>query len=307
MAMAPALSICELRKTYKGGAEALRGVDLCVEEGDFFALLGPNGAGKTTIIGIVTGLVNKDSGRVHVFGKDIDDDAPLAKMHVGVVPQEFNSSLFSKIIDVVTWQAGYFGIPSRIAMERAEYYFKQLGLWEKRDLPARMLSGGMKRRLMIARALVHEPRLLILDEPTAGVDVELRHGMWEFLDVLNKSGVTIILTTHYLEEAELLCNNVVILDHGAVVASGAIKELLVDHGSETLIFDIEHEMPALDLGSLAPFRPTMIEEHALQLTVSPERNLNAAISALDRLGVSVKSLRNRQNRLEELFLTLTHK
>lgn len=305
--MNPALSIQQLRKTYDGKVVALNDVDLEVEQGDFFALLGPNGAGKTTIIGVVTGLVNKDKGRVRIFGRDIDDDAPLAKMHVGVVPQEFNFSLFTKIIDTAVWQAGYFGIPKRVAMERAEYYFKQLGLWEKRDQAARTLSGGMKRRLMIARALIHEPKLLILDEPTAGVDIELRHGMWKFLEELNRNGVTIILTTHYLEEAEQLCRNVAIIDRGNIVASGSIKKLLANRGSEVILFDVEEGVGHAELVALAPFQPTKIDERTIELTLGSEHNLNAAVLALHHLGVSMKSLRNKHNRLEELFLSLTRK
>ncbi|MEK7117985.1 MAG: ABC transporter ATP-binding protein [Patescibacteria group bacterium] len=305
--MNPALSIEQLRKTYNGKVVALNGVDLEVKQGDFFALLGPNGAGKTTLIGVITGLVNKDEGRVRIFGKDIDDDAPLAKIHVGVVPQEFNFSLFTKIIDTVVWQAGYFGIPKRVAMERAEYFFKQLGLWDQRNDAARTLSGGMKRRLMIARALIHEPKLLILDEPTAGVDIELRHDMWKFLEALNKSGVTIILTTHYLEEAEQLCRNVAIIDRGNIVASGSIKELLARRGPEVLLFDMAEGVGARELTALAQFQPILIDERTIELTLGEEHNLNVAVLALSQLGVTVKGLRNRHNRLEELFLSLTHK
>ena len=218
-----ALEIKGLKKTYKTGTEALKGVDLNIEKGDFFALLGPNGAGKSTLINIVCGLVNKSAGTVSIAGLSIDDNAPKAKLHVGIVPQEFNFGIFEKVIDIVVNQAGYYGIPRAKALPRAEYYLRQLGLWEKKDNKAMELSGGMKRRLMIARALVHDPELLILDEPTTGVDIELRRGMWEFLTELNKSGVTIILTTHYLEEAEQLCKNVAIISGGSIVAEGEIR------------------------------------------------------------------------------------
>ena len=252
-------------------------------------------------------LYFKDSGDVRIFGKNIDDDAPLAKMHVGVVPQEFNFSLFTKIMDIVILQAGYFGIPRRIAMERTEYFFKRLGLWEKRNQAARTLSGGMKRRLMIARALIHEPKLLILDEPTAGVDIELRHSMWKFLKDLNESGVTIILTTHYLEEAEYLCKNVAIIDRGNIVASGAIKELLADRSAEVLVFDVGEAVRQAELAALTLFHPRKIDEQTIELTLGKGQDLNAAVFALDRLGISVKNLRNKNNRLEELFISLTHK
>src|SRR3989338_6732073 len=226
-----ALTVKNLRKVYKNGVEALKEVSLEIEEGDFFAFLGPNGAGKTTLIGIVSGLVVKTSGEVKVFGKSIDNEPQAAKISIGVVPQEVNFNFFEKVIDIVVNQAGYYGVPRKIAFERAEKELKQLDLWSKKNQPGRMLSGGMKRRLMIARALIHQPKLLILDEPTAGVDIELRHGMWKFLTELSRSGVTILLTTHYLEEAEQLCKNVAIIDRGNIVASGAIKELLADRSA----------------------------------------------------------------------------
>ena len=300
------LTVRHLKKSFRGRT-VVKDVSLTVHAGEIIGLLGPNGAGKTTIIGVVTGLVNKDSGDVRIFGKNIDDDAPLAKMHVGVVPQEFNFSLFTKIMDIVILQAGYFGIPRRIAMERTEYFFKRLGLWEKRNQAARTLSGGMKRRLMIARALIHEPKLLILDEPTAGVDIELRHSMWKFLKDLNESGVTIILTTHYLEEAEYLCKNVAIIDRGNIVASGAIKELLADRSAEVLVFDVGEAVRQAELAALTLFHPRKIDEQTIELTLGKGQDLNAAVFALDRLGISVKNLRNKNNRLEELFISLTHK
>ncbi len=249
-----AIAVKDLRKTYapqKGqgeGTEALKGVSLTVEEGDFFALLGPNGAGKTTLIGITTSLVNKSDGEVKVFGVDIDKDRSLAKTHIGLVPQEFNFNIFEKVIDIVTTQAGYYGIPRAEALSRAEKLLKDLGLWEKKDMPSQTLSGGMKRRLMIARGLVHNPKLLILDEPTAGVDVEMRHGMWEFLKKLNEEGTTIILTTHYLEEAEALCRNIAIINKGTIVVNEPMQQLLESRGHaklEQIYLDlIKQESPA---------------------------------------------------------------
>jgi ABC-2 type transport system ATP-binding protein len=228
--MAKAIEVKDLRKTYDGGTEALKGVTLSVEQGDFFALLGPNGAGKTTIIGILTSLVNKSTGEAKIFGVDIDKDRSLAKTYIGLVPQEFNFNIFEKVIDIVTTQAGYYGIPHKEAVERAEQLLKDLGLWEKRDTPSQALSGGMKRRLMIARGLVHSPKLLILDEPTAGVDVEMRLGMWDFLRKLNKEGTTIILTTHYLEEAEALCRNIAIINKGSIVINEPMQQLIESRG-----------------------------------------------------------------------------
>ncbi len=300
--MSNALEIHNLKKTYANGHVALKGVSLAVHEGDFFALLGPNGAGKTTLIGIVTGLVNKSEGNVKIFGNSIDHDAQSAKLHVGVVPQEFNFSIFEKVIDILCWQAGYFGIPRKIAEKRAEKYLTQLGLWEKRNDQARELSGGMKRRLMIARALIHEPQLLILDEPTAGVDIELRRGMWEFLTELNKNGVTIILTTHYLEEAEQLCRNVAIINNGSIVKEGDIKELLRSMEYETMVFDLDKEMHTAGLKALSRFHPVVSGEHAIELTLSKENNLNKATIELNKIGFQIVSLRNKTNRLEEFFI-----
>ncbi len=305
--MPHALEVKNLKKIYATGVEALKGVDLSVEEGDFFALLGPNGAGKTTLIGIVTGLVTKTSGEAFIYGKSIDGDAQAAKMRVGVVPQEFNFSIFEKVIDIVCWQAGYFGIPREEAERRAEKYLKQLGLWEKRNEKAQTLSGGMKRRLMIVRALLHEPKLLILDEPTAGVDIELRRGMWEFLTELNKSGVTIILTTHYLEEAEQLCRNVAIIDKGNIVKKGKVKELLSDMDEELFVFDVSREPTVHEMEKFAAFKATKSDTHSLELLISKLHDLNKAMAIFNDLGITVKSLRNKHNRLEELFLGLTGK
>jgi ABC-2 type transport system ATP-binding protein len=302
-----ALEITNLKKTYATGVEALKGVSLSIESGDFFALLGPNGAGKTTLISVVTGLVSKSGGGVKIFENSIDGDAQAAKLHVGVVPQEFNFAIFEKVIDIVCWQAGYFGIPRAEAEVRAEKYLKQLGLWEKRDEKAMGLSGGMKRRLMIVRALIHEPQLLILDEPTAGVDIELRRGMWDFLRELNANGVTIILTTHYLEEAEQLCRNMAIIDKGTIVAEGAVKKLLLAMEEETHVFDLSDELKEGDIAKLAMFKPAKTDPHTLEMTLNKSHDLNAAVLALNEFGVTVKSLRNKHNRLEELFLSLTKK
>lgn len=294
-----ALEIINLQKVYSTGVKALSGVDLVVREGDFFGLLGPNGAGKTTIIGITTGLVTLSSGSVRVFGHDISSDFEAARRLIGVVPQEFNFSIFEKVFDIVVDQAGYYGIPRSVARVRAEKYLKELGLWEKRDVPSRTLSGGMKRRLMIARALVHEPRLLILDEPTAGVDVELRRGMWDFISKLNKSGVTIILTTHYLEEAEQLCKNLAIINKGTVIEHGTKKELLSKLESQTYVLDLdkpfdsvlsEYGVKVLDGGS------------SIEVSLASAQSLTTLLVAIRKLGYEVKSIRPTSNRLEELFM-----
>jgi ABC-2 type transport system ATP-binding protein len=305
--MSYALDITDLSKTYATGVEALRGVTLRVPEGDFFALLGPNGAGKSTLINVVCGLVNKSSGSVLIQGHSIDDNAPLAKLHVGVVPQEFNFGIFEKVIDIVVNQAGYYGIPRSRAFPRAEYYLKQLGLWEKKDVQARQLSGGMKRRLMIARALVHDPKLLILDEPTTGVDIELRRGMWDFLTELNKSGVTIILTTHYLEEAEQLCRNVAIINGGKFVAEGEIKTLLANMEEETFVFDLDSDPDDALLLHFKESRAVRPRERALELVLTKDYSLNTAVLDLNTHGYRVQSLRNKTNRLEEFFIRETNK
>ncbi len=304
-ASTPALRINDLRKAYGNGFEALKGISLAVEQGDFFALLGPNGAGKSTTIGIICSLVDKSGGGVEVFGVDIDRDFPKAKQYIGIVPQEFNFNLFEKVFDIVTNQAGYYGLPRALACERAEKYLRELGLWDKRDVTGRMLSGGMKRRLMIARALVHEPKLLILDEPTAGVDIEMRRGMWDFLTQLNASGTTIILTTHYLEEAEALCRNIAIINHGEIVENTSIRDLLRRLHREVFIIDLADTVPA-DL-NIAEFDMRRVDDHSIELEVEKGQHLNDAFAALDAAGMRVVSMRNRANRLEEMFVTLLEK
>lgn len=302
-----ALEIKGLKKIYANGTEALRGVDLFIPKGDFFALLGPNGAGKSTLINIVCGLVNKTDGTVVIDGLSIDANAPKAKMHVGVVPQEFNFGIFEKVLDIVVNQAGYYGISRSKAIPLAEKYLTQLGLWEKKDVQARELSGGMKRRLMIARALVHQPELLILDEPTTGVDIELRRGMWEFLTELNNSGTTIILTTHYLEEAEQLCRNVAIINGGNIVAEGEIKKLLANMDDETFIFDLDKNPDEKLLAVFQSHSASLPREKSLELTLTKAYPLNSAVLDLNREGYQVTSLRNKTNRLEEFFVKHTNK
>ncbi len=303
-----ALTIKDLRKVYKNGVEALKGVSLEIEEGDFFAFLGPNGAGKTTLIGIVSGLVVKTAGEVNVFDKNIDREPQAAKMCIGVVPQEVNFNFFEKVIDIVVNQAGYYGVPRKTALERAEKYLKQLDLWKKKDEPARMLSGGMKRRLMIARALIHEPKLLVLDEPTAGVDIELRHGMWKFLTELSESGVTILLTTHYLEEAEQLCKNLAIIDNGEIVEQGPMKTLLSELDKETFIFNLRSPVTPQSLGSFRePYSAHLQDSHTLEMTMPRGASLNEFFKELDEKKIEIASMRNKSNRLEELFLSLTRK
>ncbi|GDY26821.1 MULTISPECIES: ABC transporter ATP-binding protein [unclassified Agarivorans] len=296
-----ALAIQGLKKTYPGGVQAVKGFDLVVEQGDFFALLGPNGAGKSTSIGVITSLVNKSEGSVTIFGHDIDTDLEAAKSYVGLVPQEFNFNQFETVLQIVVNQAGYYGVPRPLAMERAEKYLSQLDLWEKRNARARELSGGMKRRLMIARALMHEPQLLILDEPTAGVDIELRRSMWDFLKQLNKQGITIILTTHYLEEAEMLCRNIGIIDKGELVENTSMKQLLSKLNVETFIFDIQGDHQAIALNG---FTTRLIDKHTLEVDVEKSQGLNSVFRLLDENGVVVQSMRNKANRLEELFVTL---
>ena len=297
-----ALTIRNLRKTYANGVEALRGIDLTVEKGDFFALLGPNGAGKSTTIGIVSSLVNKTSGDVGILGYDLDRERALAKQKIGVVPQEFNFGQFEKVFDIVVTQAGFYGIPARIARERAEKYLRQLGLWDKRKNQARTLSGGMKRRLMIARALVHEPDLLILDEPTAGVDIELRRSMWDFLIALNEEGRTIILTTHYLEEAESLCRHIAIIDHGRIVENTDMKSLLEKLQVETFILDLAR--PVTEAPRLPGFQVRLRDAATLEVEVPKTENLNQLFVELAERDLRVMSMRNKANRLEELFVRL---
>lgn len=300
--MALALSIDQLHKTYDNGFEALKGISLDVEEGDFFALLGPNGAGKSTTLGIVSSLVNKSAGQVEIFGVDIDQNLAAAKLHLGVVPQEFNFNMFENVQDILITQAGYYGIPRKTAHERAEYYLKKLGLWEKRHGASRMLSGGMKRRLMIARALMHDPKLLILDEPTAGVDIELRRSMWEFLQEINAAGTTIILTTHYLEEAESLCRNIAIIDHGTIIQNTSMRSLLQQLNTETFILDIETALT--DVPVLADYSVRLINEKTLEVDIEKEQSMNALFQHLSAQGIQVCSMRNKANRLEELFVSL---
>jgi ABC-2 type transport system ATP-binding protein len=298
----PALAVSQLTKTYRGGFQALKGVDLTVEEGDFFALLGPNGAGKSTLIGIVASLVNKTSGRVEVFGHDLDRDPEAVKGCLGLVPQEFNFNLFLPVVEVVLNQAGYYGVPRREARVRAERYLRQLDLWDRRDTEMRKLSGGLKRRLMIARALVHEPRLLILDEPTAGVDIEIRRSMWAFLREINKAGTTIILTTHYLEEAESLCRKVAIINHGQIAERADIGDLLRRLRTETFVLNLKGRVA--DLPELGGFVLQHIDDCTLEVEVSREHTINGLFEALSRNGIEVISLRNKQNRLERLFLDM---
>ncbi len=298
--MLTALSIQGLEKTYANGFTALHGIDLDVADGDFFALLGPNGAGKSTAIGIICSLVNKTRGKVSIYGHDIDVDFPRAKAQLGVVPQEFNFSIFETPLQVVLNQAGYYGIDRRTARQRAERYLTQLGLWDKRDDQNRMLSGGMKRRLMIARALIHEPRLLILDEPTAGVDIEIRHSMWEFLKKINAEGTSIILTTHYLEEAESLCRNIAIIDHGRLVENTSMRALLRQLQRETFVLDIEQALDAAP--PLDDVR--RIDESTLEVDVRRGASLSDLFAALSAHGIRVTSMRNKSNRLEQLFIDL---
>jgi ABC-2 type transport system ATP-binding protein len=302
--MTPAISIRNLYKTYDNGHKALNGISLDVKQGDFFALLGANGAGKSTTIGVISTLVRKTSGTVEVFGKNVDINTYDTKLDLGVVPQEINFNHFEKVFDIVVTQGGYYGMPLKLAKERAEKYLRQLGLWEKHNQPARVLSGGMKRRLLIARALVHEPRLLILDEPTAGVDIELRRSTWDFLQGINKAGTTIILTTHYLEEAEQLCRNIAMIDKGEIVVNTSMKELLQTLNQELFVFDTFsplHQAP-----ELAGFTAHLVDETTLEVALNRGQNLNDVFERLSALGISVKSMRNKSNRLEQLFVSLLH-
>jgi ABC-2 type transport system ATP-binding protein len=300
--MIPALTIENLHKVYDDGFEALKGISLEVEQGDFFALLGPNGAGKSTTIGIICSLVSKTGGRVQVFDADIDVDFPAAKKYIGIVPQEFNFNQFEKGWDIVVNQAGYYGLPPALARERAEKYLRALGLWDKRDVPSRMLSGGMKRRLMIARALVHEPTLLILDEPTAGVDIEMRRSMWDFLRTINADGTTIILTTHYLEEAEALCRHIAIINEGRIVENTSMLRLLRQLHREVFILDCAEDLPD-DIG-IPGFVNRRIDAHCLEVEVEKGQHINQVFAALDAQGIHISSMRNRANRLEEMFVNL---
>ncbi|WP_334031066.1 ABC transporter ATP-binding protein [Alteromonas sp. P256] len=300
-----ALDIKGLTKTYKGGVKALKGVDLSVQEGDFFALLGPNGAGKSTTIGIISSLVNQTSGTVSVFGYDLTTQKEQAKACIGLVPQEFNFNQFETVLQIVLNQAGYYGVPRSIAKERAKKYLAKLDLWEKRDASARELSGGMKRRLMIARALMHEPKLLILDEPTAGVDIEIRRAMWLFLEEINRAGITIILTTHYLEEAEMLCRNIAIINKGIIVENTSMKALLSKLNVETFVLDVElQEQSNMDALTLHGVDHRWGDNHTLEVDVEKAEGLNPVFTQLSEQGVQVMSMRNKSNRLEELFVRL---
>ncbi len=300
-----ALSVRGLTKTYRNGVQALKGIDLSVEQGDFFALLGPNGAGKTTLIGIVTSLVRKSGGEASIFGYDIDRELEAAKSCIGVVPQEINFNLFETPETIVVNQAGFYGIPRPVARERAQKYLKQLQLWDKRNHASRGLSGGMKRRLMIARALMHEPRLLILDEPTAGVDIEIRRSMWDFLREINRNGTTIILTTHYLEEAETLCRNIAIIDGGRIIERDRMSNLLRRLHTETLV--LTPTRPLMEAPRLEGYPARLIDEHTLEVEVSKDQNLNDLFARLSALGIEVLSLRNKVNRLEEIFMRLVER
>ena len=301
-----ALEISNLHKTYASGLEALKGIDLQVEKGDFFALLGPNGAGKSTCIGIISGLVNKTAGSVRIFDHSIDDEFLLAKARLGSVPQEFNFNTFEPVEEIVINQAGYYGVPYRVARRETEHYLRQLGLWPQRRAQARRLSGGMKRRLMIARALIHKPQLLILDEPTAGVDIELRRAMWDFLDQINDQGTTIILTTHYLEEAERMCRNVAIIDEGNIIQDSSMKTLLKQLNSETFVLYLRDDLDAVP--TLPGFNGIVqLDHHSIEVEVLDTQSINDLISALSAQGIVVERMRNKVNRLEELFVKMTAK
>ncbi|MBA6243518.1 MULTISPECIES: ABC transporter ATP-binding protein [Psychrobacter] len=307
MSDAPALSIKNLSKTYDNGFSALKGVDLTVPQGGFFALLGPNGAGKSTMIGIISSLFKPTTGSVHIFGTDLLENPSIAKQYLGVVPQEFNFNMFEKVEDILITQAGYFGIPAKEAKPRAKRLLTALGLWDKRDSKSRELSGGMKRRLMIARALIHKPKLLILDEPTAGVDIELRRSMWEFMQQINiEENTTIILTTHYLEEAEQLCKRIAILDHGEIRINTEMKELLAQLSVETFVFDLDTPLTE-QLALTGVTGVSQPDEQTLEVTLTEGESLNGVFDQLSDKGISVASMRNKANRLEELFMRLVDK
>jgi ABC-2 type transport system ATP-binding protein len=300
-----ALEVKDLRKTYRNGVQALKGISLNVAEGDFFALLGPNGAGKSTLIGIVSSLVNASSGETLVFGASVQRQRSLAMSYIGLVPQELNFNHFEKPFEIVVNQAGYYGIPRGIATRRAEKYLRQLQLWDKAFTQSRELSGGMKRRLMIARAMVNEPRLLILDEPTAGVDIEIRRSMWEFIRGINAAGTTVILTTHYLEEAEQLCRNIAIIDRGSIIENTDVKSLLATLDIETFVLDLRETVtrpPAVE-----GIEIRLLDGQTLEASLPKKKSLNTLFAALDEQGIHVLSMRNKANRLEELFLGMVEK
>lgn len=297
-----ALSIKNLKKTYKNGFTALKGINFEVEQGDFFALLGANGAGKSTTIGIISSLINKTSGQVTVFGHDLDTQPREVKSCIGLVPQEFNCNIFEKCDLILKYQAGYYGLPKKLAAEKTEYYLAKLGLWEKRNETSKSLSGGMKRRLMIARALVHEPKMLILDEPTAGVDIEIRHSMWEFLQELNQNGTTIILTTHYLEEAEKLCRNIAIIKQGEIALDSDMKAILAKTGCQTI--QVELKSPLNKVPKFSSFKATPIDEMKLEVTLDSANSLNIVFEEFNQHNIEVHHIQNEKNRLENLFLDL---
>ena len=303
--MTHALEISKLSKTYANGKQALNQINLSVEQGDFFALLGPNGAGKSTTIGIISGLVNKTSGSVRIHGHDITTDASAAKSCLGIVPQEINFSQFETCYEIVVNQAGYYGLRKKLAIQRAEKYLTQLGLWDRRNERSRNLSGGLKRRLMIARALVHDPKVLILDEPTAGVDVELRRSMWDFLTQINKQGTTIILTTHYLEEAERLCRNIAIIDNGEIITNSSMKKLLMELNTETLILDLLKPISTPLI--LENIELTKVDDLCYEVTMDKHYTINHLFNLLSEQNIDVVSIRNKSNRLEELFINLVDK
>jgi ABC-2 type transport system ATP-binding protein len=299
-----ALSIQNLNKTYPGGLVALKDIELTVEKGDFFALLGPNGAGKSTTIGIITSLVKKTSGKIKIFGVDIDENFPLAKAHLGLTPQELNFNIFEKVENVLVYQAGYYGVSTRTARLRAAHYMKMLSLWDKRNEQVIKLSGGMKRRLLIARSLMHEPNLLILDEPTAGIDIELRRATWDFLRNMNAEGRTIILTTHYLEEAETLCRNIAIINKGQIIVRDSMKNILQRIKTETFIFYTRQTLSAAP-NLLPEFHAHLIDENSFSVTLSEAQPLSKVFAELNRQQIEVMSMRNKANRLEEIFIKLT--
>lgn len=296
-----AVTIQNLTKVYANGTQALKGINLQIEQGDFFALLGANGAGKTTIIGVLTGIVTKTSGQVKIFEQDIETHHTTAKQMIGVVPQEFNFNMFEKVQDIIVSQAGYFGIERKVALVDSEIILKRLELWEKRDTPSRMLSGGMKRRLMIARALIHHPKLLILDEPTAGVDVELRHGMWEYLRELNRNGTTILLTTHYLEEVEQMCRHAAIIKNGEIIKNDRVRNLLNILDEETYAVTVKHVEP---FNRLQEFHPKVIDENTIEVELTKSQSLNDFIAGLAQDGMTVTDLRPKGNRMEKLYLKI---
>jgi len=300
-----AVEIKGLKKTYSDGFTALKGLDLTVSQGDFFALLGPNGAGKSTIIGILTSLVNKSAGLVKIFGHDIDKELATAQSLIGIVPQEFNFGIFEKVENIIYQQAGFYGVPPKVAKPRVEYYLKKLALWDKRHTQSKQLSGGMKRRLMIARAMIHEPRLLILDEPTAGVDLEIRHAMWAFINELNATRkTTIILTTHYLEEAEQLCKNIAIIDQGRVIKQTDMQSLLGQLNSEKMVLDIE--TPNNDKIQVDGFAIVQRDSTTIEVEITKNDNITQLLVALEKQNIRIKGMRNKNNRLEKLFLHLVH-